>query len=85
MVTKGGAPIGVDLELVLASGILQGKTHTNSQVIKGKIDTPLIYYFKYQKLSSSGNYAAEKYVLVCSLLTALHWYLHWHRHVALNS
>lgn len=28
MVTERGAPIGVDLELVLASGILQGKTQT---------------------------------------------------------
>lgn len=60
MVTEGGAPIGVDLELVLASGILEGKTNTDSQVIKDKTDTPSIYYFKYQKLSSSANYAAEK-------------------------
>lgn len=60
MVTEGGAPIGVDLELVLASGILEGKTNTDSQVIKDKTDTPSSYYFKYQKLSSSANYAAEK-------------------------
>lgn len=34
MVTEGGAAIGVDLELVLAPGILQGKTDTDSKSSK---------------------------------------------------
>lgn len=50
---------------MLASGILEGKTNTDSQVIKDKTDTPSIYYFKYQKLSSSANYAAEKNTFQC--------------------
>lgn len=71
MVTKGWAPICVDLKFVLASGILEEKTERDSQVIKNKIDTPLIYYFKYQKLSSSATYDTEKYIPARSLFTAL--------------
>lgn len=71
MVTKGWAPICVDLKFVLASGILEEKTERDSQVIKNKIDTPLIYYFKYQKLSSSAAYVMEKYIPARSLFTAL--------------
>lgn len=69
MVTEGWAPICVDLKFVLASGILKEKTERDSQVIKSKIDRPLIYYFKCQKLSSSAIYATEKCIPACSLFT----------------
>jgi len=71
MVTKRWAPICVDLKFVLASGILKEKPERDSQVVKNKIDAPLIYYFKYQKLSSSAAYATEERTPARSLFTTL--------------